>query len=703
MHARLNMQARHRVQVILSTLPVFRMRLATGSIAFSFYRSIFLVSLWTSLLVGNHDSNADDLQKLQSIIQDEASKDEVPIDAYDREHWAYQPIVRPNLPKVKDANWPTNSIDLFLLSRMEIKGFSPAPKTDRYTLIRRLYFDMLGVPPSVEEVQRFVEDGMPNAYRRLVDRVLASPQVGRRWGQYWLDLARFAETDGYEHDKVRETAWQYRDWVVASLNDDRSYDEFVRLQIAGDLIDPNDQQAKIATAFCLSGPDMPDINSQEERKHVLLNEVTSTVGSVLLSLQIGCAQCHDHKYDAISQADFYRLRAFFEPSVHLTANQSVTTLSLQTDQVANMLYARGDWRRPVASVEPAYPRVVNLNSQAVEFAKSVETSSTDQEDRDTTPGATLPERLQLAEWLTGDPNPLVARSIVNRVWQFHFQRGLSTTPSDFGLMGQEPTHPELLDYLAAELIENGWSLKRLHRELLTSSFYQTESRPPVDQESLAKWDDSLSHDPDNRCWSRFPRRRLDAEAIRDAMLSVAGLLNLEGDGPGVRPPLPQEMVKTLKSGQWEVSEQWADHYRQSIYIFARRNLTYPLFATFDRPAANCSCPDRQESTTPLQSLLLMNSEFSSEIATTIAGTATNALSQQRPEIITEVNIAEAVQHVLLAIMQQPPSESLHQTCVEFVSKQMAIFERQDRRASLQHALADLSLALLNSNSFFYVD
>ena len=708
MQTGLKMQTGHRVQVSLSTLPIFRMRPAIGGIAVSFHQSLFLVALLTSLFVGNHDSNADDLQKLQSIIRDEASMDEVPIDAYDREHWAYQPLVKPAVPRVKDSNWSANPIDAFLLSRMESKGLSPAPTTDRYTLMRRLYFDMLGVPPAFEEVQRFIQDEKPGAYRRLVDRVLASPQVGRRWGQYWLDLARFAETDGYEHDKVRQTAWKYRDWVIASLNDDLPYNEFVRLQIAGDLMHPNDPQSEIATAFCLSGPDMPDINSQEERKHVLLNEITSTVGSVLLSLQVGCAQCHDHKYDAISQADFYRLRAFFEPAVHLKANQSVTTLSLSDDQAASMLYARGDWRRPNVMVDPAFPRVVNLNAQAVMFPETKDLSRPESsKGTDRAIGHNLiaqqPERLQLAEWLTSDQNPLVARSIVNRVWQFHFQRGISTTPSDFGLMGQEPTHPELLDYLAIQLVENDWSLKRLHREILTSSFYQMESRPPLDPVRLAKWNESISRDPDNRCWSRFPRRRLDAEAIRDAMLSVAGLLNVEGDGPGVRPPLPQEMVKTLKSGQWQVSEQKADHYRQSIYIFARRNLTYPLFATFDRPAANCSCPERQESTTPLQSLLLMNSDFSNEIAKKIAGNATGALSQQQPKITTQVIIAQAVRQVILAIMQHSPSESLHETCVGFVSSQIENSENPDKLVSLQNALADLSLALLNSNSFLYVD
>jgi hypothetical protein len=257
-------------------------------------------------------------------------------------------------------------------------------------------------------------------------------------------LARFAETDGFEHDKIRPTAWKYRDWVIGALNEDLPFDRFVSLQLAGDVIRPNDADASIATAFCLSGPDMPDINSQEERKHVLMNEVTSTVGAVFLSLQIGCAQCHDHKYDAISQADFYRLRAFFDPAVRLDRNKSLTTLDHNADPDAKShLYHRGDWRRAGPVVQAAFPRIANRAETAVV---------------DKSPGD---RRVELARWLTDPSQPLTSRSIVNRIWQHHFGRGLSSTPSDFGVMGEEPTHPELLDHLASRLIRKGWSLKDL--------------------------------------------------------------------------------------------------------------------------------------------------------------------------------------------------------------------------------------------------
>ena len=638
----------------------------------------------TTFVFGN------DLEKLQEIITDEASKDEIPIDEYDREHWAYQPLIRPAVPNFTDdnlnqavADWPSNAIDAFLLKQMLGAGLQPAPPTDRVTLIRRLSFDLTGLPPSLDEVDRFTEDRRPNAYERLVDRMLATPEYGQRWAQHWLDLARFAETDGYEHDKIRETAWQFRDWVIQSLNEDMPYDRFVSLQIAGDLIAPDDPSAKIATAFCLSGPDMPDINSQEERKHVLLNDITSTVGSVFLSLQVGCAQCHDHKYDAISQADFYRLRAFFEPAVALKKNVSVTTLGKTSMEEPSRLYGRGDWRRPEQVVEAAFPRIANLNASAVQKG------SLPQE-----------QRAALASWLADESNPLVARSIVNRLWQFHFGRGLSDTPSDFGLVGQEPTHPELLDFLASRLIEGEWSLKRLHREILRSSFYQMTSRSIGSEQMRSNWKKSLELDPENRLWSRFPRRRLDAESIRDAMLAVSGLLNPVTQGPGVRPPLPSELVKTLKSGQWKVSENESDHYRRSIYIFARRNLTYPLFATFDRPAANCTCAERVPSTTPLQSLSLLNSAFTEKVVTQLAKSMRDSGGDTAK---TDRLLRSRADQIYRRVYQREPSGSEHSVMDSLVKDLRSVTDANDAEDLAVRFVVLLTRASINSNGFLFVD
>ena len=607
---------------------------------------------------------------------DQASADEFPVNDYDRNHWAFQPVAPPDLPQVRDHDWPRTSIDRFILARLESEGLRPAPPADRGTLLRRLAFDLTGLPPSDQVRDAFLGDARPTAFGRLVDSLLASPQLGRRWGQYWLDLARFAETDGFEHDKIRPTAWKYRDWVIDSLNHDLPYDQFVTLQLAGDVLDPDDPQSVVATAFCLSGPDMPDINSQAERKHVLMNEVTSTIASVLLSLQMGCAQCHDHKYDAISQADFYRLRAFFEPAVKLKLNESVTVLGGRSDDAAvPRLYHRGDWRNPGPLVTAAFPRIANFAQTPV---------IADQ------PGS---KRVELARWLADRSNPLVARSIVNRIWQHHFGRGLSTTPSDFGLMGDEPSHPELLDYLAWQLMQGGWSLKRLHREIVLSSVYRTRSHSPPDKAGRQAWQRSLQQDPENKCLSRFPRRRLDAESIRDAMLAVSQSLNHEGGGPGVQPPLPVELVKTLKKGQWKTSDRKADHYRRSIYIFARRNLRYPLFATFDRPAADCSCAVRHPSTTALQSLLLLNSEFSFDAATRLARLVDREGNDLTSKCVT----------LFRRVLSRESDDEELRVCLEFLHNQTVRLQEEGHHDADFAALVDLCLALLNSNQFLYVD
>lgn len=609
------------------------------------------------------------------VMTDEGAIDEIAIDKYDRDHWAYRPVVEPKIPEVRERRWPRTSIDPFVLARLEARGLKPAEEADRETLIRRLCFDLTGLPPTPSEVEAFLRDSRPDAYHRLVDQMLASPEVGRRWGQYWLDLARFAETDGFEHDRIRSTAWQYRDWVIESLNADMPYDRFIALQLAGDELCPDDPSATVATAFCLSGPDMPDINSQEERKHVLLNEVTATVSAVLLSLQMGCAQCHDHKYDAISQADFYRLRAFFDPAIQLEANESVTVLgTTEAPQADTRMYYRGDWRSPGPLVRAAFPRIANHPATSVQS-----------ED----PAG---QRAELASWLADTEHPLTSRSIVNRVWQFHFGSGLSSTPSDFGLMGDEPSHPELLDYLAWRLMTGGWSLKQLHREILLSSVYRLASRATGLKSGRDAWQRAIEQDPNNRLLARFPRRRLDAESIRDAMLASSGSLNEETGGPGVRPPLPLELIKTLKAGQWNTSERVADHYRRSVYLFARRNLRFPLFATFDRPAANCSCAVRHPSTTALQSLLLLNSEFSFDAATRLA----RRVDQEQDASAK----CEALYR--LALSRQPASSEL-QTCLDFLGEQTERLKGDGRADAEFAALTDLCLAVFNSNQFLYVD
>ncbi|HWL74909.1 MAG TPA: DUF1549 domain-containing protein, partial [Burkholderiaceae bacterium] len=287
---------------------------------------------------------------------------EAPITDDDREHWAFRPLIRPEQPVVANAAWCLNPIDKFILAALEREGLSPMPPADRTTLIRRVTLDLTGLPPKPEEIDAFLADQSVDAYERLIDRLLASPAYGERWAQHWLDLARFAETDGFEHDKLRPQAWRYRQWVIDAANTDMPYDEFVRLQIAGDELKPDEPSAAVATGFGLCGPDMADINSQDERRHVLLNDMTATVGSVFLALQLGCAQCHDHKYDPISQADFYRLRAFFEPALQLEETKFGRTLLTDSKPRQSYFWIRGDFRRQGPEVQPAFVRIADYRS-----------------------------------------------------------------------------------------------------------------------------------------------------------------------------------------------------------------------------------------------------------------------------------------------------------------------------------------------------
>jgi hypothetical protein len=445
---------------------------------------------------------------------------------------------------------------------------------------------------------------------------------------------------------------------------------------------------------------MPDQNDQNERRHYLLNEVTSTVGSALLGLQVGCAQCHDHKYDPISQADFYRLRAIFEPAVQLKKDISVNVLrEIRGDVPVSHLWIRGDFRRPGPELQPAFLRIANPRGDAIAPPES---------------GAkTTGRRLALANWITGADNPLAGRVIANRAWQGHFGRGICDSPSDFGLLGSSPTHPELLDWLACELAERAWSLKCLHREIVCSATFRQAGRAGESdaerdaQPRVADWAQRLEHDPQNELYSRFPRRRLAGEAIRDAMLQSAGLLNREAIGPGVMPPLPQELLSTLLKGQWRASSHEADHYRRSVYVFARRNLRYPLFDVFDRPDANASCPVRSVSTTAPQSLQLLNSEFVLLVARHLAGD----LRQESPD--------EAAQIVLLLrrTLGRAPTAQEAKMAHAFLAQQRELLATEQRAAKQlalpipagaedmleQSALVDLCLALLNSSEMLYVD
>ncbi len=517
--------------------------------------------------------------------------EEQPLTASDREHWSFLPISRPLLPDVQASDWCQTAIDRFIVAKLEDRQLAPASLASRGVWLRRLKLDLLGLPPTLEEIAAFEAEHEPDADSRLVDRWLASPRFGERWAQHWLDLARFAETDGFEHDKVRENAWEYRDWVITALNADMPYDEFIRQQLTGDLAEGATDS--IATMFCLASADMPDINNQELRRYDRLNELTASIGSVLLGLQIHCAQCHDHKYDPISQADFYRLRAIFNEAMpELRRDQPFNVFAGDKPGESARFYFRGELNQPGPTVVPAVPRIAVAPASAA-------------------PPFESQPRVVFAKWLFDSNNPLTARIIVNRLWQHHFGQSLLDNPSDVGVIAGGPSHAELLDWLASEMQRQSWSMKELHRQIVLSAVYrQTSMQRDGDEDLSSRW----QQDRDGRLYSRFPRHRLDGETIRDCMLAVSGLLNTQAGGPGIMPPLPESMTGTLLRGQWKSEADPAAQMRRSIFVFARRNLRYPLFEVFDRPDAGASCPQRDRSTTAIQSLQMLNSELSLQCA-----------------------------------------------------------------------------------------
>lgn len=606
---------------------------------------------------------------------------EPPITPGDREHWAFRHLIRPTPPEV--AGGCANPIDCFILARLQREGLAPLPAADRRTLLRRITFDLTGLPPRPDEIAAFMSDESPMAYERVVNRLLASPAYGERWAQHWLDLARFAETDGFEHDKLRPEAWRYRDWLIDALNRDIPLDEFIQLQIAGDERHPGDPQAAIATGFLLAGPDMPDINLQEERRHMALNEITATVGAVFLGLQVGCAQCHDHKFDPISQADFYRLRAIFESAELFKSPPSGRVVQESGAVPVSHLMIRGDFRRRGPIVEAAFPRVANPSGETVS------------QPLDKPSG----RRIALARWLTNGQQPLTPRVLANWIWQHHFGHGLSRTPGDFGVMGDRPSHPELLDWLATELVTQGWSLKRMHSLLVMSEAYRRSSRATSPHWTVAEtraaqeqYQRAASLDPHNYWLARMNRRRLEGEAVRDAMLASADTLSQGRGGQGIMAPLPDELLATLLPGQWKATENPEEIHRRSVYLFVRRNLRYPLFEVLDRPDTNASCPRRNVSTTAPQALAMLNSELSfsaaRELASYIAGRAPD-------DLVTQVHL------LYERTLGQPPTDRELAAGVAFL--RASAEGRSAVTDGSPAALVDLCLAIFNLNEFVYVD
>jgi hypothetical protein len=629
-----------------------------------------------------------------------------------RQHWAFQPVGTPTPPAVKDREWINSPIDAFVLAELEAHGWRPAPPASREELIRRVTFDLWGLPPSPEAVAEFVADPRIDAYEHLVDRLLSSPHFGERMAQPWLDVVRFAESEGYEYDRPLPEAWRYRDYVIEAFNRDKPYARFLREQIAGDELDPNDAECLTAAVFHRLGPvrrnaGNPDIALS---RNEVLTERTDILGSAFLGLTVGCARCHNHKLEPISQRDYYRLQAYLaataEHNISLAITSEYQAWEHQTEKIkAEMakLKAAAKEAATAAERDRLTEQIEALEDQLPAPLATIPGVRNDAERRTPIhvlrrgvwehkgelvgprpPSVLVPDdqselaadvsqpRTHLASWLTAADHPLTSRVIVNRLWQHHFTTGLVRTANDFGLHGERPSHPLLLDWLAAELQRSGGSLKSVHRAIVLSATYRQSSRSP--------WAESYAaEDPENRRLWRFPRRRLTAEETRDAMLVVTGRLNDSIGGPSVMVPVDPELVALLyKPSQWRVTDDPREHDRRSIYLVAKRNLRLPFFDNLDAPALQTSCWRREASTHAPQALELLNGSLSNDLAHAFA---------QRLRTETNDDPEQLVDRGYRLAVGRPPTDGERQLSLQFVRQQ---------------PLPEFALALFNLNGFLYV-
>jgi hypothetical protein len=674
----------------------------------------------------------------------------------DRRWWAFQPVKPVAVPVVADSVWPVNPIDRFILHKLQSEGLQPAQPADRRSLVRRLFFDLIGMPPTPTEMEAVLGDHTPQWYEKLVEKLLGSPHYGERWARHWLDLVRYADSDGFRIDDFRPEAWRYRDYVIRSFNNDKPYDRFVREQLAGDELAPDDPDALAATGYLrhwIYEYNQRDVRTQWNN---ILDDLTDVTGEVFLGMGYGCARCHDHKFDPILQKDYYRLRAFFaaflpiddrplatprEQAEHrakvLAWEKQTAELREQIETIEGPAREKAAkaaidkfpediqvmMRKPAAErsslehqlAELAYRQVlyefarlegklkdeqkqklIELKKQLNQFQAQrpapLPVGLTARDTGATAPPTLIPKkanmpaiepgyltllqeapaaikplaqstgrRSELARWVTAPENALTTRVIVNRVWQYHFGKGLVATASDFGKLGEKPSNPELLDWLAARFVQDGWSLKQMHRLIVTSSTYRQSATQPASELALKK-------DPENRWHWRAMTRRLDAEQIRDAMLQATGELDLAGGGPG---------VDTSRG-------------RRTIYTKVFRNHHDALLEVFDLPEGFTSMPERNITTTPTQALLLINSPYMLQRAKVMAdqllkqpGRSDEQLIEQAFRLTFGRGATAAEKSKAVAFMQRQSNRPADKPVVNSVFQSEKLPYREGKAAVLQ--------------------
>lgn len=604
-------------------------------------------------------------------------------------HWAFVAPQRPALPKVKQTRWARNGIDAFILARLEQEGLTPAPPADRYTLLRRVSLDLIGLPPTPQEVDDFLRDTSPNAYEKVVDRLLASSHYGEKWARVWMDLARYADSAGYGSDPLRPNIWPYRDWVIQAFNRNLPYDQFTVEQIAGDLLPNPTQEQVIATAFHRNTMTNTEGGTDDEEFRVAaVKDRAITTAQVWMGVTMGCAQCHSHKYDPISQKEFYRFFAFFnqtedndqpdeQPTLPLPTEEQTRRIAVLKSEIATLTEAVATSparkaeleakQKELAAIQPvALPVMRELPPDKRRTSHVLTLSNFLLPGEEVQPGVPAafnplppgapPNRLVVARWLVSRQNPLTARVAVNRFWAQIFGTGIVETEEDFGTQGALPTHPELLDWLAVEFMDSRWNVKALLKKIVLSATYRQSSRTtPL----------LLEKDPRDRLLARFPRRRLDAEMVRDQALALSGLLSQKIGGPSVFPPQPAGLWQAAFNGDrtWPTSTG-EDRYRRGLYTFWRRTVPYPSMATFDAPSREVCTIRRLPTNTPLQALVTLNDPVYLEMAQALGRRITREGG----------NSLEAhVQFALRLATAHPPKPEQVQTLLGLYEKELAYY------------------------------
>jgi len=682
--------------------------------------------------------------------------------------WAFNPVSRPAVPGGA-ASHPVDAFVDGLLLKNKLKS---APRADKRTLIRRAYFDLTGLPPTPKQIEAFVKDQSPKAWEKLIDQLLASPRYGERMGQHWLDVVRYADTAGFSNDWERPHAWRYRDYVIRSFNADKPFDRFVIEQIAGTELDPKDPMMKVAVGYLRMGPwEQTGMSVAAVTRQLWLDDVTNSVGVTFLGNALRCAKCHDHKFDPIPTQDYYRLQAFFagtsfsDQKAPLSPDENVSEAKVRNQHTSHQMSEKHLTQKSKLEGDNAFGRIQKKlkasRERALKRYQPVALSVSGAKARNVAilnggalerPGrqvgagvlSALTEdgkggfsdfgkagRLALAKWIADAKNPLTARVIVNRVWQWHFGRGIVATPNAFGKMGSKPTHPRLLDYLADRFVNQSWSIKKLHRLIMTSNAYQRSSQPA---------DGKVAElDPDNKLLSYVTPRRLSAEEMRDAMLQVTGELSTQMGGPGVFPEINWEVAlqpRHIMGGiapSYRPSLTSKQRNRRTIYVYRYRGLSDPMLEVFNKPNADVSCEKRDTTTVTPQAFELFNGDFTHDRSIALAtriGKVTDDLDQQvglafklaYGRAPSDAERAAATEHVKLMIghhQKHKPEPQPLPTVVkrQMVAEQTGVLFKWEEKLALDgyqrdlkpwdvdaktRALAELCLVLLNSSEFLYV-